>query len=172
MTVHPFPTCFACGPAREQGDGLRLFAGRIPGTETFAAPWVPKEVDDEIVWAALDCPSCAVIYLDEDHPPPHVLGRVAARVDRLPEVGDRHVVMSWLLRRDGRGKVDPRPRSSTTATGEVFAVAARHLDPPRGDAVDGNHVHDLGLTLAAIAAETVLSPSSWSRRRNAWRERA
>jgi hypothetical protein len=102
MTIHPFPTCFACGPARESGDGLRLFAGRIPGTETFAAPWVPKDVDDRIVWAALDCPSCAVIYLDEDHPPPHVLGRIAARIDQLPVPGDRYVVMSWRLGVDGR----------------------------------------------------------------------
>ena len=122
MTVHPFPTCFACGPAREHGDGLRLFAGRVAGTETFAAPWVPKEVDDEIVWAALDCPSCAVIYLDDDRPPPHVLGRIAARVDRLPEVGDRHVVMSWLLRREGR-KVDSASAIFDDATGEVCAVA-------------------------------------------------
>jgi hypothetical protein len=54
------------------------------------------------VWAALDCPSCAVIYLDDDHPPPHVLGRMTGRVDRLPEVGAPHVVMSWLLSREGR----------------------------------------------------------------------
>ena len=24
---HPLPTCFVCGPARAQGDGLRIFAG-------------------------------------------------------------------------------------------------------------------------------------------------
>jgi hypothetical protein len=105
MTTHPFPTCFGCGPAREAGDGLRLFAGRVPESTRYAAPWVPRAVDRETVWAALDCPSCAVIYLDEDQPPPHVLGRMTARVDRLPEVGANHVVMSWLLGRDGR-KVD------------------------------------------------------------------
>src|SRR5215203_5830584 len=25
--VHAFPTCFVCGPEREAGDGLRIFAG-------------------------------------------------------------------------------------------------------------------------------------------------
>jgi hypothetical protein len=100
--IHPFPSCFACGPARQPGDGLRLFAGRVPGTNSFAAPWTPDEVSDEIVWAALDCPSSAVIYLDDEHPPPHVLGRIAARIDHRPQVGSPHVVMSWLLDRDGR----------------------------------------------------------------------
>jgi hypothetical protein len=27
---------------------------------------------------------------------------MTARVDRLPDVGGRHVVMSWMLSRDGR----------------------------------------------------------------------
>lgn len=102
LARHPFPTCFACGPKRDEGDGLRLFAGRVPGTDTFATPWTPAEVTDEIVWAALDCPSSAVIYLDTDTPPPHVLGRIAARIDHLPIVGVPHVIMSWSRGRDGR----------------------------------------------------------------------
>ncbi len=102
LATHPFPTCFGCGPAREAGDGLRVFAGPVGGAATFAAPWVPREVTTEIVWAALDCPSCAVIYADDDRPPPHVLGRMTARVVRLPEVGARCVVMSWLIGREGR----------------------------------------------------------------------
>ncbi|MBV8949641.1 MAG: hypothetical protein JOZ99_02110, partial [Actinobacteria bacterium] len=64
--------------------------------------WVPHEVTDEIVWSALDCPSSAVIYLDTEHPAPHVLGRIAARIDRRPEAGSPHVIMSWLLQRTGR----------------------------------------------------------------------
>ncbi|HSO96552.1 MAG TPA: hypothetical protein VLV81_10970 [Acidimicrobiia bacterium] len=100
--LHPFPSCFTCGPDRAPGDGLRIFAGRVPGTDSFAAPWTPSEVSDAIVWAALDCPSSAVIYLDDAHPPPHVLGRIAARVDRRPQPGAPHVIMSWLLDRSGR----------------------------------------------------------------------
>jgi len=28
---HAFPNCFVCGPARDPGDGLRIFAGGVPG---------------------------------------------------------------------------------------------------------------------------------------------
>ena len=101
-TTHPFPTCFVCGPLREPGDGLRLFSGRVPGTREFAAPWVPDDDDELMVWAALDCPSSAVIGLDDDRFRPHVLGRLATRIDRLPEPGTPHVVMSWLLGLEGR----------------------------------------------------------------------
>lgn len=100
--THPFPTCFVCGPSREPGDGLRIFAGRVSPTESFAAPWTPTEVDELIVWAALDCPSCAPIYLDTNHPAPFVLGRFAVRIDELPRAGDPHVIMSWQLAREGR----------------------------------------------------------------------
>jgi hypothetical protein len=31
---HPFPTCFACGTGREEGDGLRIFPGPVDGRET------------------------------------------------------------------------------------------------------------------------------------------
>lgn len=120
-TRHPFPTCFTCGPERDPGDGLRLFAGRVPGTDVFAAPWTPEKIADPIVWAALDCPSSAVIYLDDPHPPPHVLGRIAARVDRRPEPGVPHVVMSWLLERAGRKVFSASAVFATDGT--VCAVA-------------------------------------------------
>ncbi len=48
---HPLPTCFVCGPDREEGDGMRLFpgplapgermAGQRAGEGVFAAPWTP-----------------------------------------------------------------------------------------------------------------------------------
>jgi hypothetical protein len=101
-TIHPFPGCFVCRPNRHKGDGLRLLPGRVPDSDLFAAPWVPNNVDDEILWAALDCPSSAVIYLDDKRPPPHVLGRIAAQIHRPPEPGAEHVIMSWLVDRDGR----------------------------------------------------------------------
>ena len=60
-----FPDCFVCGPARESGDGLRIFPGQLTGREVWAAPWTPDSsvaepdgrVRAEIVWAVLDCPS-------------------------------------------------------------------------------------------------------------------
>jgi len=97
---HPFPSCFVCGPDRAPGDGLRIFAGPVAGG--FAAPWTPAETSPEIVWAALDCPSSAPGFSSETRAGPLVLGRIAARVDRLPEVGAPHVVSAWSLGEDGR----------------------------------------------------------------------
>ena len=101
-SLHPFPTCFACGPDRAEGDGLRLFAGTVEPTGLFAAPWVPTEVTAPIVWAALDCPSSAPAFANPDADGPFVLGRITARIDRLPTIGVRHVVTSADLGHDGR----------------------------------------------------------------------
>ena len=101
-SLHPFPTCFACGPERAEGDGLRLFAGRVGDSGMFAAPWVPGEVDRPIVWAALDCPSSAPAFADPTVEGPFVLGRITARIDRLPRPGAPHVVTSTEIGRDGR----------------------------------------------------------------------
>ena len=57
---HSFPTCFVCGPAREPGDGLRIFAGPM-GAGRVASPWTPAEVAPELVWAALDCPGAIAV---------------------------------------------------------------------------------------------------------------
>jgi hypothetical protein len=99
LDEHAFPTCFVCGPDREPGDGLRIFAGPL-GDGRFASPWVPAEVEAKIVWAALDCPGAiAVGFPDRGET---LLGRFAARVDALPEVGERCVVVAWPLGEDGR----------------------------------------------------------------------
>jgi hypothetical protein len=101
--ARPFPTCFACGPLRPEGDGLRIFAGRVARPDTYASTWIPGEdMRAEIVWAALDCPGSAPAFYDETIDGPFVLGRIAARIDRLPAPGEHHVVMSWGLGRDGR----------------------------------------------------------------------
>ena len=68
---HPFPHCFVCGPLREHRDGLRIFPGPIPHTDTFAAVWTPdqnlssngSQVPSEFVWAALDCASGVPLLL-------------------------------------------------------------------------------------------------------------
>src|SRR5689334_13602629 len=39
---HPFPTCFACGPDRAEGDGLRIFPGPVGDDRGHVASlWVP-----------------------------------------------------------------------------------------------------------------------------------
>jgi hypothetical protein len=96
---HAFPTCFVCGPEREPGDGLRIFAGPL-GDGRVASPWVPSELDQKIVWAALDCPGAiAVGFPDRGET---LLGRLAVQIDGLPEVGEHCVVVGWPLGEEGR----------------------------------------------------------------------
>jgi hypothetical protein len=96
---HAFPRCFVCGPNREPGDGLRIFAGPL-GDGRFAATWTPAEVRPELVWAALDCPGAiAVGFPDRGET---LLGRFAVTIDELPQTGERCVVLAWPLGEDGR----------------------------------------------------------------------
>jgi hypothetical protein len=96
---HEFPECFVCGPAREPGDGLRIFPGAVRDG-VVAAPWIARDVSPELVWAAIDCPGAyAAGFPDRGTV---VLGRMAARIDRLPDEGERCVVVGWSLGADGR----------------------------------------------------------------------
>jgi hypothetical protein len=97
----PFPECFVCGPHREPGDGLRIFAGPLED-RVVAAPWVPIEpyTGAEFVWAALDCPGAYACGFGERGV--LVLGRLAARVEALPRAAERCVVAAWPLGEEGR----------------------------------------------------------------------
>ena len=100
LVDHPFPTCFACGPARAEGDGLRLQPARMDDTGRYAAAWTPPaDVDLETVWAALDCPGGWAAGVGGR---PMVLGTMTAQVGRLPEPGEPHVVMAWQRGAEGR----------------------------------------------------------------------
>jgi hypothetical protein len=102
FTRHVFPTCFVCGPEREPGDGLRVFAGPVDGTAVVAAPWTPAAefasddgtVRPEIVWAALDCPTAFTGLFEKIA----VLGRLAVDVrapvqaEQLQELAAGHLL--------------------------------------------------------------------------------
>lgn len=128
---HPFPTCFGCGPERPPDDGLHCLCGPVEGRPdgVWAVGWTPDEVAPELVWAALDCPSSAPVVVPGG--PAHVLGRMAARIDRLPRVGEPLAVMSWALGADGRKK---RSASAVVDAGGRVLAAARatwvELRPP------------------------------------------
>jgi hypothetical protein len=102
---HVFPECFTCGPARAEGDGLRIFPGVAEDGRCVAAPWVPGESQVEhgvvpapIVWAALDCPG----YFAAASGLNALLGRMTGQLVRAPRVGERCVVIGWALGREGR----------------------------------------------------------------------
>lgn len=95
-----FRECFTCG-IREAHDGLEIHAGVVAGREpVHAAPWTVGESSPEIVWAAIDCPGAYAVGAAGRGET--VLGRMTARVVRVPEVGERCVVVSWPLGEDGR----------------------------------------------------------------------
>lgn len=104
---HPFRGCFACGPDRAAGDGLRIFPGPLPAGGVAAA-WTPGEdVDLPTTWAALDCVGGWAGDLAADHP--MVLGRITATVVARPTAGTPCVVTGALLGTEGR-------KTSTAAT--------------------------------------------------------
>ena len=136
LTTHPFPTCFACGTGREEGDALRIFPGPVgdlDGSTRIAATWTPHPsvaedwhtyVDDvrhaslAVTWAALDCVGGWAGDLTERL---MVLAGMTARVDALPVVGEEHVVVGHDRGHDGRKTFT----ASTLydADGRVVAVA-------------------------------------------------
>jgi hypothetical protein len=115
---HAYPTCFTCGPDRE--DGLGIFAGPVEGRAgVVASPWTPREVRPEIIWAALDCPSGWAV--DDFQREGVLLGRMAAGIHALPETGRPHVVMGWRIGEDGRKRY--AGSALFTPAGELLAAA-------------------------------------------------
>jgi hypothetical protein len=92
---HPFPGCFTCGPARAEGDGLRLKAAPV-GDGSLVAPWRVAGAEPELVWAALDCPGAFAVNPDFARGLT-VLGRLTARILEVPRPGDECVVVAWPL---------------------------------------------------------------------------
>lgn len=126
LTDHPYPQCFVCGTERH--DGLRIFPGPVHARQIAAAPWVPDETVGEnglvhpaVVWASVDCPSLFGYGCFEPWEGLMLLGRFAAQVHRVPQIGEPCVVMGWALGRDGR-KHDTAA-ALHTADGELLAVS-------------------------------------------------
>jgi hypothetical protein len=136
LRQHPFPTCFVCGTSREEGDGLRIFPGRTgagPSGDLVAATWTPHPslnedwhtyVDEHprasvaTTWASLDCIGGWAGDLTERL---MVLGRMTARIDDLPVIGEQHVVVG-----EGRGQDGRKTYTASTlydADGRVVATA-------------------------------------------------
>jgi hypothetical protein len=112
MQTHPFPRDFVCGPAREPGDGLRVFPGTLPGTTSVAAAWIPDasladpsgRVRSEFLGGVLDSPSSFPLLAapESRRLEPLVLGRLAVAVHGAVETGERCVVLAWPLALEGK----------------------------------------------------------------------
>ena len=95
-----FAECFVCG-VRNDGSGLGIHPGPVADRAGLVATtWVAHGVTPEVLWASIDCPGAyAVGEVGRGEP---VLGRMTARVLRLPDEGEPCVVVGWPLGEDGR----------------------------------------------------------------------
>ena len=132
---HPFPTCFACGVGRDEGDGLRIFPGSVAGDEPgrVAATWTPHpsvaedwheyresgpDASVPVTWAALDCVGGWSTDIEER---PMVLGTMTLRLDALPRIGEEHVVVGAM--RGAEGRKTTTAATLYDASGGVVATA-------------------------------------------------
>jgi hypothetical protein len=105
--LHPLSDCYVCGPLRR--DGLHVHCGPLAAEPRIGAGLLgvpedaPHDADgtlaEEIVWAALDCPSYAPAMW---HEPVSLLGRLSVEILERPRVGDLLVTLGWELAREGR----------------------------------------------------------------------
>jgi hypothetical protein len=120
-----FRECYVCGV---RVDGLEIRAGLVAGREpVHAAPVALLEPGAEFVWAAIDCPGAYAVGAEGRGD--IVLGRMTARVDRVPDVGEECVVASWPLGEDGRKLYAGTALFS--GDGELIAVAKQTWIVPR-----------------------------------------
>jgi hypothetical protein len=125
MGSEDFSECFTCGARPD--DGLCIHVGPVTGSDLYAAPWTPREVAPEIVWAAIDCPGAFAV--GGPGRGQVVLGRMNAEIRRLPEEGEQCVVVAWPLGEDGR-----KLHAGTalfSAGGELLALARQTWIAPK-----------------------------------------
>lgn len=107
---HPMPTCFGCGPARAEGDGLLIAPGAVDDGRV-ATSWVPDDsllagdgdtsgvIPAEFAWTVLDCTAGWAWDFGSEAA---LLGTVTGIVDEAPYAGDKCVAVAGILGREGR----------------------------------------------------------------------
>ena len=120
-----FGECYVCGL---RDDGLEIRVGPVAGREPLhAAPVALREAGPEFVWAAVDCPGAYAVGAEGRGD--IVLGRMTARVDRVPDAGEVCVATSWPLGEDGRKLY--AGTALFTPAGELLAVARQTWIVPK-----------------------------------------
>lgn len=128
--AHVFPRCFVCGPERQAGDGLRLFAGPLEDRPMAACTWSPGPgflrpdgtVDPVFVWAALDCPSFFGLKVPYDKL--FLLAEMSAKLERPVPGNEPLIVYGWGRTIEGRKHF--AGAAIATADG-VLLAHAQHL---------------------------------------------
>ncbi|MFM1886162.1 MAG: hypothetical protein RL026_1319 [Pseudomonadota bacterium] len=132
---HPCPGCFVCGTGRARGDGLRLFAGRVPDRDdVVATAWLPAsefcgddgKVAPAIIAAALDCPGFHAMQTGMRL---WLLGEYHCRIDRRVHAEEPCVIVGW--KREGRGRRWEVGTALYDEDGELCAVARGTWIEPR-----------------------------------------
>jgi hypothetical protein len=112
LESHFYPGCFVCGPQREHGDGLRVFAGPVENGSgpdgMVAAVWIPDDsltdssgfVSTEYLWAVLDCPGA--YSFPEPETGAILLGELAVSIREPVSAGEKCVLTGWEISHDGR----------------------------------------------------------------------
>lgn len=112
LESHFYPGCFVCGPEREQGDGLRVFAGPVEPNDgpegMVSAVWVPDDslldssgfVSTQYLWAVLDCPGA--YSFDEPETGAILLGELAVSIKGRVSAGEKCVLIGWQISHEGR----------------------------------------------------------------------
>jgi hypothetical protein len=137
--THPFPGCFVCGPERGAGDGLRIFAGKVPDRSLVASPWVPDaslgdehgRVRPEFLWAALDCPGAFSFKVAPDAA--MVLGELTGSLTGSLRIGERCIAAGWELGHEGRKHHVGTALYSETGECRGFGRATWFEIPPTGE---------------------------------------
>lgn len=131
LVGHPFPTCFACGPDRADGDGLRIFPGPVADA-VLAAPWRAGDlsgeanVPPEIVWSALDCPGIwAHVLVTTGTGEKAVTGSLTVQQLRPAPARGTTLVLAWPIDHEGR-KIRVGA-ALTTERGDLLAIARQTL---------------------------------------------
>jgi len=105
----PFDTCFVCGEARKQGDGLCIHSKQVEGHRGMvAASWKLFEglagadgiVDPVYIWSALDCPGYFACAPGEAA----LLARLTAEVVAPLKAEGEATVIAWDLAAPGTEK--------------------------------------------------------------------
>jgi hypothetical protein len=120
-----FGECYVCG-IRE--DGLEIRVGPVAGREPLhAAPVALREAGSEFVWAAVDCPGAYAVGAEGRGD--IVLGRMTARIDRVPDAGEQCVATAWPLGEDARKLY--AGTALFTPAGELLALARQTWIVPK-----------------------------------------